>query len=77
MPNKSSADVSGNARLASFRMRHARLDVSLPTSIDQTIQALADENHAKKSDVVRMLIRYALTHRDWKSQGFLWRLMDL
>lgn len=75
-----SQSITGNVgrrRVAEHRATYARLDVSLSLSVDQTISELAHENHAGKAEVVRMLIRYALTNRDWKGQGLLWGLTGL
>lgn len=80
MAKHSAAAVTGNsslARVAEHRAHYGRLDVSIPVSIEQTIEELARDNHAKKADVVRILLRYALTNRDWKSQGLLWGLANL
>ena len=69
MSKPDSSFVTGNVdrqRVAAHRALYARLDVSLPVSVDQTISELAVENHAGKAEVVRMLLRYALTNRDWK-----------
>ena len=80
MSKPESSSVTGNVgrrRVAEHRATYARLDVSLPVSVDQTISELADDNCAGKAEVVRMLIRYALTNRDWKAQGMLWGLTDL
>ena len=74
MGKQTAAAVTGNAaRVAAHRERHARLDVSLPIRVDKTIEQLASENSTIKSAVVRMLIRYALTNRDWVSHGLIWR----
>lgn len=74
MAEKSSL-VSGNTarRVAAHRERYARLDVSVKPSVNQTIEDLATMYACNKVDVVRSLLRFALTNRDWKSQGLLWR----
>jgi len=79
MAKQIAADVTGNAcsRVAEHRAQYGRLDVSIPLHLEETIADLARENHAKKADVVRILLRFALTNRDWKSQGLLWGLADL
>lgn len=76
MSAKSSAAVTGN-RVSAHRAKYGRLDVSIPLSVESTIAQLAQENQVDKAQVVRMLLRYALTNRDWRSQGMDWRLMDL
>lgn len=80
MGHHSSGGVTGNvgrSRVAAHRAKHARLDVSISPSMLKTVSELASENGAQRADVVRMLLRYALTNRDWKAQGLLWGLCDL
>lgn len=67
--------VTGNTssvRVAEFRSRHARLDVPIPLPIGQTIDDLALYFGCSKAAVVRSLLRFALTNRDWKKQGLIW-----
>ena len=73
------AAVTGNARPASdservakFRSQHARLDVPISLAIGATIEDLASQYGCSKAVVVRSLLRFALTNRDWRSQGLLW-----
>ena len=78
MSKVKSSSVTGNAaRVAAHRERVGRLDVSVPLSINGTILELAQENDANVSEVVRILLRYALTNRDWEKQGLLWNLGGL
>ena len=69
-----SSNVTGNsaARVAAHREKFARLDVSVKPGISQTIEDLATMYDCPKVVVVRSLLRFALTNRDWKSQGLLW-----
>lgn len=73
------AAVSGNGvrssdsvRVAKFRSQHARLDVPVSLPIGKTIEDLASRFDCPKAVVVRSLLRFALTNRDWKNQGLLW-----
>ena len=77
---QSSPPVTGNAspssdslRVAKFRSRHAQLDVPIPLTIGKTIEDLASFFGCSKAEVARSLLRFALTNRDWKKQGLLWR----
>lgn len=65
--------ISGNAaRVAKHRATHARLDVSVPVNISSTIDELAEMSGASRAVVVRCMLRYALTNRDWKRLGLIW-----
>lgn len=68
--------VAGNTsacRVADHRSRHVRLDVSLNLPIGRSIDDLASLFDCSKAVVVRSLLRFALTNRDWKKQGLIWR----
>lgn len=70
------AVVTGNTsavRVADHRSKHVRLGVSVNLPTGKTIDDLALAFDCKKAVVVRSLLRYALTNRDWKKQGLLWR----
>lgn len=84
MPNLNAGFVTGNVsatrrpasdsqRVAKFRSKHARLDVPISLPIGKSIDDLASLYDCKKAVVVRSLLRFALTNRDWKKQGLLWR----
>lgn len=64
---------AGAARVAGFRQRHARLDVNVDPQIGQTIEDLAAAFDTSKNEVVTCMLRWALTNRDWKRQGLVWR----
>lgn len=65
--------ISGNAaRVAKHRAAHARLDVSIPVGISETIDELAEMYGTSRAVVLRSFIRFALTNRDWKKLGLLW-----
>lgn len=67
--------VTGNSasRVAAHRERHERLDVSVTLHMGATIAELALYFGCTKADVVRSMLRYAATNRDWKRQGLIWR----
>lgn len=67
--------VAGNTsalRVADHRSRHVRLDVSVSPRTGLTLDELASQYGTTRAVVVRSLLRFALTNRDWKSQGLLW-----
>lgn len=65
--------ISGNAaRVAKHRATHARLDVSVPAHISATIDELAEMFGTSRAVVLRSMLRFALTNRDWKKLGLLW-----
>ena len=65
--------ASDSERVAQFRSENSRLDVPIPLPIGKTIEDLASFFGCSKADVARSLLRFALTNRDWKKQGLLWR----
>lgn len=66
------APSSSAVRVAEFRARHVRLDVSIAPQTGATIDDLAEQFDCSRSVVVRSLLRYALTNRNWESMGLLW-----
>lgn len=74
-PTSEPRGITGNTsavRVADHRSKHVRLDVSLPPRIGMTIDDLALFYGCTKAEVVRSLLRFALTNRDWKTQGLIW-----
>lgn len=72
-PAKKQTAVAGNARVQRHRQAHGRLDVSVSPQVNDTIDDLAAYFATSRAVVVRSLLRYALTGRDWKRLGLLWR----
>lgn len=67
--------VTGNTsavRVADHRSKHVRLDVSVNLPIGKTLDDLACQYGCSKAVVVRSMLRFALTNRDWRSQGLIW-----
>lgn len=67
--------ITGNTsavRVADHRSKHVRLDVSVSPRIGTTLDELASQYGTTRAVVVRSLLRFALTNRDWRSQGLLW-----
>lgn len=68
--------VTGNGsalRVVKHRSSHVRLDVSVSLRTGASIDGLASRFDCSRSEVVRSLLRWALSNRDWKTQGLLWR----
>jgi CRP-like cAMP-binding protein len=74
-PDRQTPAVTGNSasRVAAHRERHERLDVYVTLQMGATIAELASYFGCRKADVVRAMLRYAATNRDWKRQGLIWR----
>lgn len=75
MSTEKRAIVAGNTsavRVADHRSKHVRLDVSLPPRMGATVDDLASFYGCTKAEVVRSMLRFALTNRDWKTQGLIW-----
>lgn len=75
LPASSSRAVTGNTsalRVAEHRSKHVRLDVSVSLKTGATVDELVSLYGCTRSQVVRSLLRFALTNRDWKTQGLIW-----
>ena len=59
------------SRLRSHRSALARLDVSVPPRTKIAIDEIASSLGYPSAEVVRHLIRFALTNRNWKQVGLL------
>lgn len=65
--------VTGNAaRVAEHRSKHVRFDVSVSPRTGDAVDELASQFNTSRAVVVRSLLRFALTNRNWKVQGLLW-----
>lgn len=76
MSSPENQNVTGNSvalRVVKHRSRHVRLDVSISLRTGASIDGLAFQFDCSRSEVVRSLLRWALSNRDWKTQGLLWR----
>lgn len=70
------AVVTGNTsrfRVAEHRSKNVRLDVSIAPRTGDVIDALASHYDCSRAVVVRSLLRFALTNRDWFKVGLIWR----
>lgn len=75
-PTEQSSLVTGNGtsrRVADHRSQHVRLDVSINPRTGLILDELAAQFDTSRAVVVRSLLRWALTNRDWRQQGLLWR----
>ena len=68
-PRKYATDAE---RLAAFRDGKSRLDLVIPKSVSQTIEELAILYGVSKQEVANSLLKFALTNRNWKTQGLVW-----
>jgi metal-responsive CopG/Arc/MetJ family transcriptional regulator len=76
MASLENRNVTGNSvalRVVKHRSSHVRLDVSVSLRTGASIDGLASQFDCSRSEVVRSLLRWALSNRDWKTQGLLWR----
>ena len=63
--------VSGAARKAAYRAKSTRLDLTLKNETAATLSDLAGSLDCSQNELVTNLIRFALTNRNWKSQGLM------
>lgn len=73
-------NVTGNAypvttrrtsaqRVAAFRAARARFDVTTSKRIGDTVHSLAAQFDTSDNAVIKSLLRFALTNRNWRQQG--------
>ena len=63
--------ASAAARAAAFRQANPTIVASVTPRIADTVEGLAERYEVSKSVVVRSLLRFALTNRDWMKQGLI------
>lgn len=59
------------ARQAAFRARNYRVDLTLPTETGETLKEIAASLDVKPAVLCASMIRFALTNRNWKTQGLM------
>lgn len=60
--------MTGAERQAKFRAR--RVSVELGEGMAETVRRYAAEFDLTENDVMRELVRFALTNRNWAKEGF-------
>lgn len=58
-------------RLASYRARSARLDVTIKNETDVTLTTIANQLDVSKNELVKNLINFALLNRNWSVAGLM------
>lgn len=61
--------ANGAARLAEYRKRNVRVDVTLPQAIGETLASISSDLDCSRNELLGSLIRYALTNRNWRVLG--------
>jgi hypothetical protein len=56
-------------RVAAYREKNARLDVTVTPELAATLQDIADTLDTTKNALINGMIRFSLTNRNWKTQG--------
>jgi len=56
-------------RVAAYRARKARTEITVDRSLMDTLDEIADYLKVDKSVLVRSMIKFALTNRNYKTQG--------
>lgn len=62
---------SGAARTAAHRAANPTLVVIVTPRIADSVESIAGQFDVSKAVVIRSLLRFALTNRDWKRQGLI------
>jgi predicted ATPase len=66
--------ISGNAqRVARYREKHARLDLSISADIAQTVAEISEALDCSKNELLNSMVRFALTNRNWRLVGLYGR----
>lgn len=63
--------ASAAEKQAAYRQRWVVRSLRLEAETDETIKRIADEFDASPNEVINSLIKFALTNRNWHTQG-LW-----
>ena len=63
--------ASAAERQAAFRERYPTINVRTEPHIKGTVRKIAEEFDVSEAEVINSLIKFALTNRNWQSQG-LW-----
>ena len=59
-------------RQAAYRENNARVDLVLPKDLNATLDDIAQSLDLTKNSLVNAMVRFALTNRNWKTQGAAW-----
>jgi len=59
-------------RQAAYRENNARVDLVIPKDLNATLDEIAGQLDLTKNSLVNAMIRFALTNRNWKTQGAAW-----
>lgn len=62
------------ARRAAYLEGKDRFDLVLPERIGATVRDIAAQYGASNAEVLADLVRFALTNRNWKTEGLLWSM---
>lgn len=58
-------------RLASYRAKSARLDVTVKNETDLTLTTIANQLDVSKNELIKNLINFALLNRNWSVGGLM------
>lgn len=73
VPGRAAKHESARARVKAHRAAHARLDVVVKPETKASIESIAAELGFSSTEVVRELLAFALTNRNWKQVGLTGR----
>lgn len=59
-------------RQAAYRARNAKIEATVSPEVAASIDDIARSLAVSKNELVRSMIRFALTNRNWKQSGLIW-----
>lgn len=60
------------ARQAAYRARTVKLEAAVSPQVGASIAEISEHLEVPKNMLIKSMIRFALTNRDWKKQGLIW-----
>ena len=65
-PRKHASDA---ARVAAYRSRNVRIDITLPSDIAKTLEEISSDLDCSRNALLQSLVRFALLNRNWRVVG--------
>lgn len=68
-PGRPRVHASDSDRVAAFRARNVRVDVTIPPAIADTLSSIASDLDCSRNELLVSMVRFALTNRNWRQIG--------
>lgn len=63
----------GAARLAAYREKKSRVEITVSKDMHQTLEKIATANDVSVQTLCRSVLKFGLTNHDWLTRGILHR----